>query len=102
MALYNAASDAARRYPQLMTLLAASIDRSDFAKYFERCRTFGLMQFDDAEEMASMFTAMAQGEWPRRIAYGILPRMTEEQIDTQARLATAMFLKAVAPEKENK
>ena len=35
--------------------------------------------------------------WPSRISYGVIKSMTEQQIDHHAKLATRMFLKAVAP-----
>ena len=94
--LFSAASHASRS-PDLKRILASMIDRQPLASYFEECRSRGVMDFDSAEEMASMFIAMAEGDWPVKIGYGVIESMTEQQIDRHARLATAMFLKAVAP-----
>jgi AcrR family transcriptional regulator len=85
----------APRSPELRRFLATSIDRTHLAGYFERWKSSGAMDFDNAEETASMFIVMAHGEWPLRIRYGIIDSMTEEEIERHARLATAMFLRAV-------
>lgn len=56
------------------------------------------MAFDgDPSEMASLFISMAQSEWPSRISYGVVDGLSEDDIDRYAKLATQMFLRAVAP-----
>ncbi len=98
MQLYRAAAADSASFPELKELLKESIDRTEFAKYLEQCRARGLMEFDDANEMASIFISMAQSEWPARISYGVVDRLSEQEIERIARLATRLFLKAVAPE----
>lgn len=98
MALYRAVAADATSFPDLQKVLKQSIDRTEFGKYFEQCRTRGVMEFDeDASEMAAMFISMAQSEWPQRVSYGVIDGLSEEEIDRHARLATQMFLRAVAP-----
>jgi AcrR family transcriptional regulator len=100
MQLYRAAVADAASFPELKELLRESIDRTEFAGYLERCRLRGLMEFEDASEMASLFISMAQSEWPARISYGVIEKLSEKQIDHHARLAMRLFLKAVAPAKK--
>jgi TetR/AcrR family transcriptional regulator, mexJK operon transcriptional repressor len=76
---------------------AVVAERKDFVAYLERCRARGSLSFANAEESASIFVAMAQGEWPTRLALGIAPEITDAQIDAHARLVVDMFLKAAAP-----
>jgi TetR/AcrR family transcriptional repressor of mexJK operon len=76
---------------------AVLAERKDFVAYLERCRARGLLAFEDAEETASIFVAMAQGEWPTRLALGIVSEITPKQIEAHARLVVDMFLKATAP-----
>jgi AcrR family transcriptional regulator len=99
MALLRIATADAPRFARINLALAQSLSRPDFAAALRGWRSLGLMEFDDAEEAASMFMAMAQGEWPTRLAYGVVKGMTDAQIDRHAKLATKMFLKAVAPSK---
>jgi AcrR family transcriptional regulator len=99
MALYRAAAADAASFPELKQLLKESINRSEFAKFFEGCRARGIMEFEgDANEIASLFMSMAQSEWPARISYGVIDTLSEEEIDRHAKLVAQMFMKAVAPE----
>jgi len=75
---------------------AVLAERVDFVGYLERCRAGGLLTFEDSEETASIFVAMAQGEWPTRLALGIVSEITPKQIQAHARLVVDMFLKATA------
>lgn len=100
MQLYRAAAADAASFPELKQLLRESIDRAGLANYLDQCRAHGLMEFEDPDEMASLFISMAQSEWPVRITYGVIDKMSEKQIDHHARLAARLFLKAVAPEKK--
>ena len=98
MALYRAVAADAASFPELQKVLKASIDRAEFGKYFEQCRARGVMEFDgEPGEMASLFIAMAQSEWPSRVSYGVVDSLSDEEIDQHAKLATQMFLRAVAP-----
>jgi AcrR family transcriptional regulator len=75
-----------------------AIGRADLIACFERWRALGLMDFEqDAEQICSLFVAMAQGEWQVRLSLGIIHTITPEEIDAHAKLATDMFLRAVAP-----
>lgn len=40
---------------------------------------------------------MAQGDYSLRLAAGLIDGISEDEIEIHARLATQMFLKAVAP-----
>jgi AcrR family transcriptional regulator len=76
----------------------SAIGRADLTACFENWRALGLMDFEqDAEQISSLFIAMARGEWHDRLNLGIIHTITPEEIDAHAKLATDMFLKAVAP-----
>jgi AcrR family transcriptional regulator len=76
--------------------LAAS--RKVFVSYLKWCRTQGYIAFDDEpEEIASIFVAMAQGEWLLRLATGQVKEVTDAMIDAHAERVTALFLKALKP-----
>jgi len=76
--------------------LAAS--RKTFVSYLKWCRTQGYIAFDDdPEEIASLFVAMAQGEWLLKITTGQVKEVTDAMIDMHAQRVTALFLKALKP-----
>lgn len=76
----------------------SAVGRADLIGHFERFRAAGLMEFEqDADQIASMFVAMALGEWRDRLNLGLIQRVTPAEIEAHAKLATDMFLKAVAP-----
>ena len=83
----------APRSPELRRYLAANIDRKRLAAEFERWKCCGAMDFDNAEEIASMFVAMAYGEWPLKIRYGVIDAMTDEEIEALARKIVAEVTK---------
>jgi AcrR family transcriptional regulator len=72
--------------------------RGRFVGYLEQCRAAGQIAFDDDPfELASLFVAMAEGEFSLRLATGMLDEVTEAMIDAHARRVTRIFLKALAP-----
>lgn len=74
-------------------------ERANFADYLLRCREQGFIAFDDDPlELASLFVAMAEGEWNDRLSLGIIDRLTDEMIADHARLVTRIFLKGLAPD----
>jgi len=102
MRLFNAAGSQARNSPELRKIVAANaLNHSGVARYLEACRAQGLMEFDDAERMASIFMAMVQGEYPTKLALGVIDRISDAEIESHAKLITTMFWKAVAPERKD-
>ena|SRR5579872_1215292 len=72
--------------------------RARFVDYLERCRAAGYIAFDDDPfELASLFVAMAQGEWSLRLSTGMLSELTDAMIAEHAQRVTRMFLKGLAP-----
>jgi AcrR family transcriptional regulator len=74
-------------------------ERGRFVDYLVRAREGGEIDFDDDPfELASLFVAMAQGEWSMRLTNGMLDELTDAMIETHARRVTRIFLKGIAPE----
>ena len=74
--------------------------RARFVEYLLRCRAEGYIAFDDDPfELASLFVAMAEGEWTLRLSTGMLTELTEPMIEAHAQRVTRLFLKGLAPEK---
>jgi AcrR family transcriptional regulator len=73
-------------------------ERANFVSYLVQCREEGFIAFDDDPyELASLFVAMAEGEWADRIAMGLTEGLTDEMIAAHARMVTRIFLKGLAP-----
>ncbi|HZZ89641.1 MAG TPA: helix-turn-helix domain-containing protein [Caulobacteraceae bacterium] len=73
-------------------------ERARFVDYLLRCRAAGQIAFeDDPFELASLFVAMAEGEWQLRLDTGITPELTDAMIAEHAQRVTRMFLGALAP-----
>jgi AcrR family transcriptional regulator len=76
-------------------------ERQNFVNYLNWCRNEGYIDFDDDPfEIASLFVAMAQGEWMLRLATGMTDALTDKMIETHARRVTRIFLTALAPTKQ--
>lgn len=89
----RAENSAARRLGETITA-----ERRNFVNYLKWCRDQGYIAFDDDPfEIASLFVAMAQGEWTLRLATGMLNELTDQMITDHAQRVTRMFLKALAP-----
>jgi AcrR family transcriptional regulator len=74
-------------------------ERARFVDYLLRRRAAGDIAFDDDPfEIASLFVAMAEGEWSKRLATGMLAELTDQMIEDHAQRVTRMFLKGLAPE----
>ncbi|HWA61812.1 MAG TPA: TetR/AcrR family transcriptional regulator [Caulobacteraceae bacterium] len=89
-------SEGARR------LIGQSIarERANFVDYLKRLRAEGRIAFDDDPfELASLFVAMAQGEWRLRLDTGLTTELTEPMIREHARRVTRIFLKGLSPER---
>lgn len=72
--------------------------RKGFVGYLNGCRDRGEIAFDDDPfELASLFVAMAEGEWSLRLATGITVELTDEMIATHAQRVTRIFLRGLAP-----
>lgn len=73
-------------------------ERKNFVNYLNWCRKAGYIAFDDDPfEIASVFVAMAQGEWMLRLGTGMITTITDKMIEVHARRVTQMFLTALAP-----
>jgi AcrR family transcriptional regulator len=76
-------------------------ERKNFVSYLNWCRKEGYIAFDDDPyEIASLFVAMAQGEWTLRLGTGMIDKVTDKMIEAHARRVTRLFLKALAPARE--
>ena len=76
-------------------------ERKNFVDYILRCRAQGYIAFDDDPfEIASLFVAMAQGEWSLRLGTGMLDKLTDKMIEDHAERVTRIFLKGLAPERK--
>ena len=74
-------------------------ERARFVDYLLRCRDQGHIAFDDDPfELASLFVAMAEGEWSLRLGTAMLSKVTDRMIADHARRVTRMFLRGLAPE----
>ncbi len=83
-----------------LKLLGETIDaeRQRFVNYLLRRRDEGEIAFDDDPlELASLFVAMAEGEWSQRLATGRIDHLTDDLIQDHARRVTRIFLKGIAP-----
>jgi AcrR family transcriptional regulator len=75
-----------------------SEERKKFVDYVLHCRAQGYIAFDDDPfEIASLFVAMAQGEWSMRLGTGMLDELTDKMIEDHAQRVTRIFLKGLAP-----
>lgn len=73
-------------------------ERANFVDYLLRCRDQGFIAFDDDPfELASLFVAMAEGEWSLRLSTGMTAELTDAMVKAHAQRVTRMFLKALAP-----
>jgi AcrR family transcriptional regulator len=73
-------------------------ERKKFVDYILRCRAHGYIAFDDDPfEIASLFVAMAQGEWSMRLGTGMLDELTDKMIEDHAQRVTRIFLKGLRP-----
>ena len=72
--------------------------REVFVSYIKWCRKQGYIAFDDdPEEIASLFIAMAQGEWLLKLTTGQIKEVSDEMLAPHAKRVTALFLKALKP-----
>lgn len=76
-----------------------SEERKRFVEYILWLRGEGVIGFDDDPfEIASLFVAMALGEWRMRLGTGMLEELTDEMIKNHAERVTRIFLKGYAPD----
>lgn len=76
-----------------------SRERLKFVDYILLCRERGFVAFDDdPHEIASLFVAMALGEWSLRLGTGMLDELTDKMIEEHAQRVTRIFLKGLAPD----
>lgn len=78
-----------------------SEERKKFVDYLLWCRAEGNIAFDDDPvEIASLFVAMALGEWGLRLGTGMLEELTDRMIEDHAQRVTRIFLKGLAPKSD--
>jgi len=100
IAMMRIAVAEASRFPELRRIIAnLFMSRDGLIAYFNKCRCRGLMEFEDAAEMAALFIAMVDSDFPDRLLFGMIDVVSEERIVTHAALVSRLFLKAVAPRK---
>jgi AcrR family transcriptional regulator len=95
------AIDVAHAGDKALRLLGATIseERARFVDYLLHHRASGEIAFDDDPfELASLFVAMAQGEWSLRLGTGMLDELTDRMIEDHGRRVTRIFLKGIAPD----
>ena len=98
IAMMRIAIAEAPRFPELRRIMAnLFMSRDGLIAYFNKCRCRGLMEFEDADEMARLFISMVDSDWPGRLLFGMIDEVSEERIVTHAALVSRLFLKAVAP-----
>lgn len=97
VALYRVALAELTQFPELTAILCRSRNHEGLTAYLAQCRELGWMEFDDAEEAATMFINMAASERVYQMLIGARTSFTEEEIDRHAALTARMFLAAVAP-----
>jgi AcrR family transcriptional regulator len=98
IAMMRIAIAEAARFPELRRVMAnLFMSRDGLIAYFNKCRCRGLMEFDDAAEMAGLFISMVDSDWPGRLLFGMIDEVSEERIVAHAALVSRLFLKAVAP-----
>jgi len=75
------------------------LERANFVGYLLRSREQGFITFDDDPlELASLFVAMAEGEWSDRLSLGLVEELTDQMIRDHAQRVTRIFLKGIAPD----
>jgi TetR/AcrR family transcriptional repressor of mexJK operon len=88
----------APRFPELRNIMAhLFMSRDGLIAYFNRCRSCGLMEFEDATEAVGLFISMVDGDWPDRLLFGMIDAVSDESIVAHAALVSRLFLRAVAP-----
>jgi TetR/AcrR family transcriptional repressor of mexJK operon len=98
IAMMRIAIGEASRFPELRRIMAnLFMSRDGLIAYLNNCRCRGLMEFEDAAEMAGLFISMVDGDWPSRLLFGMIDEVSEERIVAHAALVSRLFLKAVAP-----
>ncbi len=99
MRIFAIAGAAAQRDPALKEMVAArAFGHPQLVAFLKSCRERGLMQFDNVEQVTSIFVGMVQAEWANKLSLGVINRISDAEIEAHAKLVTKMFLKAVAPD----
>jgi AcrR family transcriptional regulator len=97
VAMFRIALAEVPRFPELRQILKAARNHEGLTVYLAKCRDRGLMAFDDPEAAASMFVAMATGEWVNQMLNGEIDEVPYDRLIAHASLTARMFLTAVAP-----
>ncbi len=99
IAMMRIAISEVSRFPELRRIMSGVFitSRDGLISYFNKCRSQGLMEFEDATEMAGLFISMVDGDWPGWLLFGMINRVSDERIVAHAALVSRLFLKAVAP-----
>lgn len=68
------------------------------ATYLQEIVTRGDLRIDDCLQAAEELTVLWQGQWPLRRRYGVVPALTEEELDKRVARGTRIFTLAYNPE----
>ena len=95
VAINRAAISEARTAPILARILSESGREATlpvFIRYLERCRSRGVLDFDDPEEAAETFIGLLLGDAQVRRLLGVTTTPTSARLRTRAKLASRKFL----------
>ena len=95
VAINRAAISEARTAPILARILSESGREATlpvFIRYLERCRSRGVLKFDDPEEAAETFIGLLLGDAQVRRLLGAMAMPPSDRLRTRAKLASRKFL----------
>lgn len=95
VAINRAAISEARTNPELARILIESGREATlpvFVLYLERCRSRGVLDFDDAEQAAETFVSLLLGDIQVRRLLGAMATPKNAELELRAELATRIFL----------
>jgi TetR/AcrR family transcriptional repressor of mexJK operon len=68
--------------------------RASLARFLEQAAARGQVAFDSAEAAADDLISLWESDIPKRIALGVVPSLTDAQIEARVRRGTRVFLRA--------
>ncbi len=95
VAINRAAISEARTAPALARILSEAGREATlpvFIRYLERCRSRGVLDFDDPREAAETFIGLLLGDAQVRRLLGAMATPTSDRLRTRAKLASRKFL----------
>lgn len=95
VAINRAAISEARTAPTLARMLSEAGREATlpvFIRYLERCRSRGVLDFDDPREAAEIFIGLLLGDAQVRRLLGVMTTPTSARLRSRAKLASRKFL----------